>query len=178
MALNARQLAGRFLVPGFVVTLISYFRYKSKISPKAEVEISGNLQMGPGGIVSSFTKFKTSDGPLIFGDRCGVATNCFIASAPGGIEIGDNFVCGPNVVISASNYKHDEIGVHYEDQGVTSKGIKIGHNVWIGAGSVILDGSVLGDNCIVVANSLVNRRYPDNSIIQGSPAKIIMKRER
>ncbi len=55
-------------------------------------------------------------------------------------------------------------------------GVRIGKNVWIGAGSIILDGTVIGDNCVVVAGSLVNRRYPDNVIIQGNPAKIIMKR--
>ena len=34
-----------------------------------------------------------------------------------------------------------------------------------------------GYNTIVVANSLVNRRFPANVIVQGNPAKIIFKRE-
>jgi len=66
--------------------------------------------------------------------------------------------------------------VHLEDQGTTSKGIKIGNNVWIGAGCTILDGAVIGDNTIVVANSLINRRYKQDVIVQGTPAKVILNR--
>jgi len=66
--------------------------------------------------------------------------------------------------------------VHLDDVEKTSKGIKIGNNVWIGAGCTITDGSVIGDNTIVVANSLVNRRYKDDVIIQGNPGKIILNR--
>lgn len=176
MALNTRQYLKRFLTPGFVVTLYYYFKYGAKISPKSEVEIHDNLKLGRGCVVGSFTKVKAADGPFSLGDRCGIATNCFLATGEKGIEIGDNFVCAPNVVLSASNYVYEEVGVHIEDQGTTSKGIRIGNNVWIGAGSVVLDGTVLGDNCIVVAGSLVNRRFPDNAIIQGNPAKILMKR--
>jgi len=63
-----------------------------------------------------------------------------------------------------------------DDVEKTSKGIKIGDNVWIGSGCTITDGAVIGDNTIVVANSLVNRRYKDDVIIQGNPGKIILNR--
>ncbi len=92
--------------------------------------------------------------------------------------MGDNVICGPNVVITASNYRYENLDVPLEDQGHTSTGIRIGRNVWIGANSTVLDGAVIGDNCIVVANSLVNRRFPPNSIIQGNPAKVILERRR
>jgi acetyltransferase-like isoleucine patch superfamily enzyme len=176
MVLKPLQYIKRILTPGFVVSLYYSFKYGAKISPKSEVEISSNLKMGRGCVVGSFTKIKASDGPLEMGNRCGIATNCFVASGANGIKIGDNFVCGPNVVMSASNYAYGEVGVDIRTLGTTSKGVRIGNNVWIGAGSVLLDGTTLGDNCIVVAGSLVNRRFPDNAIIQGNPAKIIMKR--
>ncbi len=54
----------------------------------------------------------------------------------------------------------------------------IGDNVWIGANSTVLDGAVLRENTIVVAGSLVNRRYPPNVVIQGAPAKVIMRRSK
>ncbi len=176
MKLRARQYVTRILTPGWMVTLIYFFKYRAKMSPKAEVEVSDNLSMGKGCVVGSFSKIKASEGPLNLGRRCGIGTGCFIASGKSGIEIGDNFVCGPNTVISASNYVYSEIGVDIRDQGTTSRGIRIGKNVWIGAGTIVLDGTVLGDNCIVVAGSLVNRRFADNVIIQGNPAKILMKR--
>ncbi len=166
----------RFLVPAFVVSLYAFVRWRTGISTRAEVELSPNLQLGRRNTVSSFTKIKVTDGPLVTGNHCGFGTGCFISAGAGGIEMGDHVICGPNVVVIASNYRYETLGVPLEQQGHTSVGIRIGRNVWIGANSVILDGSVIGENSIVVANSLVNRRFPPNSIIQGNPAKVILQR--
>lgn len=166
-----KNMLRRFLVPRPLVSLYYYLKYGAKISPRAEVELSANLKFGRGCRVSSFTKIKAADGPLTIGDRCGFGTGCFITSGEQGLSIGDNLVCGPNVVIMASSYRYDMLGVHLHDQGVTSKGTRIGNNVWIGANAVILDGSDIGDNSIVVANSLVSRRHPAGSVLQGNPAK-------
>jgi maltose O-acetyltransferase len=83
---------------------------------------------------------------------------------------------GPNVTVTSSNYIYDKLDIPFKKQGFVSKGVVIGNNVWVGAGTTILDGTVLGDNTVVVANSLLNRRYPSNCILQGNPAKIILKR--
>jgi acetyltransferase-like isoleucine patch superfamily enzyme len=81
-------------------------------------------------------------------------------------------------VLIASNYSYEKLDVPLEQQGQTSIGIRIGRNTWIGANSVILDGTVIGENSIVVAGSVVNRRFPANAIIQGNPAKLIIQRRR
>ncbi len=166
----------RILTPSPVVTLYYYLRYKGKISPRAEVDLTKRIVLGKNCVVGSFTKIKASEGVLSIGDRGGIANGCFISAGEGGIAIGRNFICGPNVNIVGQNYAHGEKDVHLEDVGVVSRGISIGDNVWIGAGSTIVDGAVIGRNTIVVANSLVNRRYPDDVIIQGNPAKVIFKR--
>ena len=170
------QGAARLFTPGVVATLYYLVRSGARVSHRSEVDITKNLRCGRGFVVGSFTKIKAFDGEVTFGNRAGIANGCFIAAGGGGIEIGDNFICGPNVNIIAVNYRHGEVGEHLEDQGTVSRGIKIGSNVWIGAGCTITDGAVIGDNTIVGAGSLVNRRYPPNAILQGSPAKVIMKR--
>lgn len=169
-------LIKRFLIPAIFVNFYYFVKYSAKISPRAEVELSNNLKFGPGCTVSSFTKIKANQGPVVMGARCGFATGCFISSGEKGIKIGDDFMCGPNAVITASNYLYDRVDVPLEQQGHVSKGVRIGNNVWLGAGSVVLDGTVIGDNTIVVANSMLNRRYPANSILQGNPAKVILRR--
>jgi len=166
----------RLFTPSIVVTLYYLFKYGAKVSPRAEVDISKNLQFGKDCVVSSFTKIKANDGPLKMGDRSGIANGCFIASGAGGITIGKNFICGPNVNIVAVNYSYAQKDVHLEDTEKTSKGIKIGDNVWIGSGCTITDGTEIGDNTIIVANSLVNRRYKNDVMLQGNPAKVILKR--
>jgi len=167
------KILKRYVVPQVFISLYYFFKCGAKISPRAEVEVSRNLTFGRRCRVSSFTKIKASDGPLHIGSRCGFGTNCFIASGERGLYIGDNLVCGPNVVIMASSYRYDKLDVHLHDQGLTAKGTRIGKNTWVGAGAVILDGSDIGDNSIVVANSLVSGRFPPESVLQGNPAKPI-----
>ena len=63
------------------------------------------------------------------------------------------------------------------EQGVNRKGIKVGNNCWIGAGAIFLDGSEIGDGCIVAANAVVTKKFLANSIIGGVPAKLIKVRK-
>jgi acetyltransferase-like isoleucine patch superfamily enzyme len=166
----------RFLIPRFMVTLYCLLRWGATVSMRAEVELSSNLRLGRGTIVSSFTKIKCTDGHVVTGIKCGFGTGCFIAAGKGGITMGDHAIIGPNVSAIAHNYKYERVSEPLENQGETSLGIRIGRNVWIGANCVILDGSEIGENSIVVAHSLVNRRFPPNSIIQGNPARVVLKR--
>ncbi len=58
--------------------------------------------------------------------------------------------------------------------GVTLHGCRIGNNSMIGIGSTLLNGAVVGANCIVGAHSLLteNKQFPDGSLIMGSPARV------
>ena len=59
--------------------------------------------------------------------------------------------------------------------GKTDEGIPIaiGNNVWIGSKSIILKGVKLGDNVIVAAGSVVTKSFAGNVMIGGNPAGII-----
>jgi carbonic anhydrase/acetyltransferase-like protein (isoleucine patch superfamily) len=54
-------------------------------------------------------------------------------------------------------------------------GCTIGDNSLIGIQSVVLNGARIGRNCIVGAGSVVTegKEFPDNSLILGSPAKVV-----
>ncbi len=82
----------------------------------------------------------------------------------------------PNVSIIGNSYKYDRLDVPTCLQDKVSKGIKIGENVWLGAGVVVLDGAEIGAGAIISANSVVSGRIPSNAIAQGHPAKAIFKR--
>jgi serine O-acetyltransferase len=49
----------------------------------------------------------------------------------------------------------------------------LGDKVWIGTGSVIVGGIAIGNDVMIAPNSFVNFNVPDNSIVIGSPGKII-----
>lgn len=53
------------------------------------------------------------------------------------------------------------------------KPIKIGNNVYIGYGSVILPGVTIGDNVVIGACALVSKNIPSNSVAVGVPARVI-----
>src|SRR5207302_10213517 len=48
--------------------------------------------------------------------------------------------------------------------------VKIGDNVWIGMGAVILKGVTIGDNSVVAAGAVVRKSVPANTIVAGNPA--------
>lgn len=166
----------RFFVPSLVVTVIYLLKYKCKVSPKAEVELSKFLVIGKGTQISSFCKIKASDGPMVIGSNVSIATGCFLSSASGGVKIGDYSMISPNVTIIGNNYKYDKLDVPICLQEQTSKGVLIGRDVWIGAGVSILDGANIGDGVIITPNSVVSTRIPDHSIVQGNPGKVIFQR--
>lgn len=56
----------------------------------------------------------------------------------------------------------------------SSKDIIIGNHVWIGQRNIVLKNTEVVDNCIIGANSVLCKKYLEaNSVIAGSPAKII-----
>ena len=109
------------------------------------------LKMGNNSAVGQFTEF----------------------GAAGGIEIGNDVIMGSYVSFHSENHNFDDTTKLIREQGVTSKGIIIGNNVWVGAKVTFLDGCKVGNNSVVAAGSVVNATYPDNSIIGGVPAKVI-----
>jgi len=56
-------------------------------------------------------------------------------------------------------------------------GCKVSDNTLIGIGSIILNKVKIGKNCIIGANTLIaeNKIIPDESLVLGSPGKIIRK---
>jgi acetyltransferase-like isoleucine patch superfamily enzyme len=166
----------RFLVFGPLVTLYYYAKYRALVSPRSEVEVSPSLVLGPGTRIGSFTKVKASAGPLRIGRDVHIAVSCFISSDRGGIEIGDDCLIGPGCTILCNNYRHGDLSKPFRLQGHTSKGVRIGSNVQLGAGVVVMDGSSIGSGVIVTPNSVVSGRIEDNVIVQGDPARVVFRR--
>jgi acetyltransferase-like isoleucine patch superfamily enzyme len=175
--MKAAAVIRRFLTPRLLITLWGYLKYGCLISPKAEVEITSQLSIGRKSIISSFTKVKSSDGPLRIGRNVEISNGCVITSHDTGTYIGDDCMIGPNCSIIGNNYHYDRLDVPIRLQGKSSaKGIRIADNVWLGAGCVVLDGADIGAGTIVTPNSVVSGRIPASSIAQGNPAKVIFTR--
>ena len=93
--------------------------------------------------------------------------------ASGGIEIGNDVIMGSYISFHSENHNFEDSTKLIREQGVTSKGIVIGNNVWVGAKVTFLDGAKVGNNSVVAAGALVNDSFPDNVVIGGIPARVI-----
>ena len=112
---------------------------------------------------------------VVIGDRTTFGNDCYFGAA-GGIEVGKDVIAGQYIRFHSENHNFDDTTILIRKQGVSHKGIRIGNNCWIGSGVVFLDGTILGDGCVVAANAVVTKSFPDNSVIGGIPAKLIKKR--
>lgn len=89
----------------------------------------------------------------------------------GGVEIGDRCYIAPNVGLYCAGHPKDP---EIRNQEIEyCKKIKIGNNVWIGAGVSIIGGVTIGDNVTIGAGSVVTRDIPSNSVAVGNPCKVI-----
>ncbi|UXN06792.1 sugar O-acetyltransferase [Bartonella sp. HY761] len=95
--------------------------------------------------------------------------NCVILDGCS-VEIGDGCEIAPNVQIVTATHPTD--AKLREQKLEYGKPIKIGKNVWIGAGSIILPGVTIGDGATIGAASLVTRDIPANCTAFGSPARV------
>ncbi len=169
------RLVRRVLTPMIVVRLYYFWKHGAVISGKAEVDLAPSTSWGKGCVISAFTKVKIS-GPFIMGRRVQVSTGCFIGAGVAGLTMGDDVLISPNCTILTGTYLFDRLDVPLQEQGTISKGVRIGHRVWIGSNSVVLAGAEIGDNVIVSAGSVVSGSVAPNSIVLGNPAKVIFTR--
>lgn len=95
-------------------------------------------------------------------------------SRPWLIKIGDDVKITRNVTILTHGYDFVVLRNIYNEVLGSSGKVTIGDNVFIGMNSTILKGVNIGSNVIIGANSLVNSNIPDNVVVTGNPARIIM----
>lgn len=97
--------------------------------------------------------------------------------APHLLSIGDYVqITGP-VTILTHDYSWSVIKRKYGEICGSQRKTVIGNNVFVGWGATILGGSVIGDNVIIGANSVVSGYIESNSVYAGNPAKKLMTLE-
>jgi len=139
----------------------------------SEKIVLGNcVKIGSFSTLTSTSHFSKYGKGLRMGDNSAIGDYTHFG-ASGGITIGDDVIMGSYISFHSENHNYGENGKLIREQGVSSKGIILGNNIWVGAKATFLDGCVVGNNSVVAAGAVVNGRFPDNVLIGGVPAKIL-----
>ncbi|MGI5367061.1 DapH/DapD/GlmU-related protein [Streptomyces iakyrus] len=127
---------------------------------------------------------------LHLGDRSYIAAQAYVT---GGIRTGADCTVNPFTVVRGTVTLGDgvRVGAHtsllgfnhgsapdlpVHRQPVTSLGITIGDDVWIGSHVVVVDGVTIGDHCVIGAGAVVTKDLPAWSVAAGNPARRIRDR--
>ena len=112
--------------------------------------------------------FAAGGGGIKFGNYCIIAPGVRIRSACS-ITIGDNCMFGEDTLVTDADW-HDHYHRIYPGKELP---VVLGNNVWVGTRVTICKGVTIGDNSIIGAGSIVTRDVPPNSIAGGNPARVI-----
>jgi len=105
------------------------------------LELGKNVEIGFGGVISAVEK----------------------------VKIANDVGIGPYCAIYDNNHKMPKV----VEEELTSKPVEIGEGSWIGTHSIILKGVKIGKNVTIAAGSVVWRNVPDNAVVAGNPSRII-----
>lgn len=138
--------------------------------------ISGGLLNPMGRNVKSFLKV-SKNANLTIGNNVGISS-CVIWCA-NNIIIEDNIRIGAMTIITDTDAHslNAELRKNWETDTINAKTkpIHIKENVFIGTSCIICKGVEIGRNSIIGAGSVVTHNIPDNEIWAGNPAKFIKK---
>jgi maltose O-acetyltransferase len=87
------------------------------------------------------------------------------------ITIGDDVQFGPNVQLLTPTHPTDAELRRAKWEAASP--ITIEDNAWIGGGTIVLPGVVIGENAIVGAGAVVTKDVPPNTLVVGNPARVI-----
>lgn len=131
--------------------------YHSEIFSKTKLEIGRYSSLwGPN------IAIRQSIYPVKIGSFCSIARNVNIQEYNHNSKKVSTYYMGSNVFKESWN-----------NENVSKGSIEIGNDVWIGANSIVLTGTKIGNGCIIASNTVANKIYPDYAIIVGTPGKVI-----
>ncbi|MEP6624815.1 MAG: acyltransferase [Acidimicrobiia bacterium] len=94
----------------------------------------------------------------------------------GKVTIGSRVRIAAYVVLVGENHVFDDPDVPIMDQGLTSEGVVVEDDVWIGANVVVVDGVTVGAHSVIAAGAVVTRDVEPHSVMAGVPARKVSDR--
>lgn len=107
------------------------------------------------------------------GHSCGFSGT--VIGVAQGVEIGNHVMCGANSMITDTDWHPVDPEARLRGDEGRSGPVILGDNVWIGMGAIVLKGVTIGENSVIGAGSVVTTSIPPNVVAAGQPARVIRK---
>ncbi len=173
---SVQRIVTRRFVPGFIVTLYYFARYRCIVHPKAAVQLSDRITFGRKTTIHPYTRIILGEGSVTMGSFCNLQSFTTIAAGDSMVRIGNDVRIGPNCNLLGEDHEYRDRSTPVHRQGRLAKGLEIGDDVWIGANCVILPGVHLGHGAIIGAGSVVTKSVPAFMVAVGNPARPVKER--
>jgi maltose O-acetyltransferase len=160
--MSLRQFLGNTLIG--VLPPTRCYGFKRRILRSMGVNVNGAAR-----VASSVRIY--GDLRLSLGDDVFLGHEVLISGGKSRVTIGNCADIGPRVSILTGSHEVDMMGSHSAGRGI-SMDIVIEDGVWIGAGSTILGGVMIGRKAVIAAGSVVMRDVPPYSLAAGVPCRV------
>lgn len=154
------------------------------------------VQRAVGGDTGIGERCYVAESAAVFPDRLRLGDDSYIAAhayVTGELDTGSHCTLNPFTTVRGNVVLGDgvRIGAHTSllgfnhsmapdrpvfRQPLTSRGIRIGDDVWIGSHVIVVDGVTIGDHCVIGAGAVVTRSLPAWSVAAGNPARVLRDR--
>jgi maltose O-acetyltransferase len=119
-----------------------------------EKQISPRIRIGAQTYVNRFAMFDATES-IVVGKRCMIGPSCYVTDHDHGTQAGADIA----------------------NQPLVSAETRIGNDVWVGAGVIILKGVAVGDGAILGAGAVVTKDVPAGAVAVGVPAGVVGSRQ-
>ena len=171
MVMNQRDARPRWYVR-LLAPLYQHRGRGSKIywSVRMDTPPYRRFSLGRHSVVESFSCVNNAVGDVVIGDYTRIGLHNTII---GPVSIGSHVNLAQGITVTALNHNFAAPHRRIDEQGISTKPVVIGDDVWIGANAVILPGVTIGRHAVVAAGAVVTKDVPDYCVVAGVPARII-----
>lgn len=133
------------------------------------------FRLGRKSVIESYCCINNAVGDVTIGDHTRIGIHCTVI---GPVSIGNNVNLAQGITVTALNHNFEDVTRRIDEQGISTKSVVIGDDVWIGANAVILPGVTIGRHVVVAAGAMVTKDVPDYCVVAGVPAKVVKELEK
>ena len=175
LMMNQRDARPRWYIR-LLAPLYQHRAWSSKIysSVRMDTPPYRRFWLGRRSVIESYCCINNAVGDVTIGDYTRIGIHCTVI---GPVCIGNHVNLAQGITVTALNHNFADTNRRIDEQGISTRPVVIGDDVWIGANAVILPGVTIGRHVVVAAGAVVTKDVPDSCVVAGIPAKVVKKLE-